>query len=344
MKKKTCVVKVTKSRFLTFLLLLILPALWSCKKDDDQDEISSNTLSRKVQFASLARGQALLSQEDEYTNRLSIFDLQFRTRTIGQTVSKSDFLAYVATQALSWEEAEKVRISRLLHSIDQKLERLQLKLPFPPTIELVKSTLREEGGAQAYTRANYIVLSSSFISTASDDKVERIIIHEFFHILTRSNPQLQKRLFSIIGFAPTNEVAYPVEIRDRRLTNPDAPFNNTYIKVNYNGQPVEAMMIIFSTEDYRGGERLNDYMNVGLLVVEGDDNAKQPKYVGGQPVIVTVAELANVSGFFEQIGNNTSYILHPEEILAENFVLLLNQTISIPNPEIITKMKEILSQ
>ena len=46
-----------------------------------------------------------------------------------------------------------------------------------------------------------------------------------------------------------------------------------------------------------------------------------------------------VEGFFEQIGRNTSYILHPEETLANNFVFLITEKKDLKNPEIPKKIK-----
>ena len=44
-------------------------------------------------------------------------------------------------------------------------------------------------------------------------------------------------------------------------------------------------------------------------------------------------------GFFEQIGRNTSYILHPEETLANNFVFLITEKKDLKNLEIPKKIK-----
>ena len=59
----------------------------------------------------------------------------------------------------------------------------------------------------------------------------------------------------------------------------------------------------------------------------------------GTPVVFSPLQLSN---FREQIGSNTNYIIHPEEILAENFRHLVLGTKSLPNPEIIEKMKRII--
>jgi hypothetical protein len=52
------------------------------------------------------------------------------------------------------------------------------------------------------------------------------------------------------------------------------------------------------------------------------------------------------SNFYDQIGNNTNYIIHPEEILAENFVLWMtatNDSMKLKTPAIINKMNDIIS-
>ena len=55
-------------------------------------------------------------------------------------------------------------------------------------------------------------------------------------------------------------------------------------------------------------------------------------YSDGQPVLHTPAEIA---GYIEKIGQNTQYIIHPEEILADNFTLAIEPKENLPNPEIV---------
>jgi hypothetical protein len=44
------------------------------------------------------------------------------------------------------------------------------------------------------------------------------------------------------------------------------------------------------------------------------------------------------------VGRNTQYIIHPEEILADNFALLVLGETSIPSPVILEKMKDALGK
>jgi len=44
------------------------------------------------------------------------------------------------------------------------------------------------------------------------------------------------------------------------------------------------------------------------------------------------------------VGRNTGYIIHPDEILADNFVLLVNQSKNVRSPEILEKMRAVLAK
>ena len=49
-----------------------------------------------------------------------------------------------------------------------------------------------------------------------------------------------------------------------------------------------------------------------------------------------------IRGFTEQVGRNTEYIIHPEEILADNFSLLLAQDKAVASPDVLQKIRAIL--
>ena len=51
---------------------------------------------------------------------------------------------------------------------------------------------------------------------------------------------------------------------------------------------------------------------------------------------------SRVSGFFEQVGRNTDYLIHPEEILAENFALLVLNERQVASRAILQRIREIL--
>jgi hypothetical protein len=49
-----------------------------------------------------------------------------------------------------------------------------------------------------------------------------------------------------------------------------------------------------------------------------------------------------VPDYARQIGRNTPYTIHPEEILAENFALLVRGETDVPSPEVLRRMEDVL--
>src|SRR5262249_18306533 len=152
---------------------------------------------------------------------------------------------------------------------------------------------------------------------------EKILPHEVFHVLSNQNPKLREKLYTIVGFHPCNEVQLPPALAVRKLTNPDAPVNNHYMTSKLNDRDVEWMPILLSKSDHydtqRGGN-LFSYLEFKLLALETDDSGRRrPALRQGQAILESAT---GVPSFYQRIGRNTTYIIHPEEVLAENFVLL----------------------
>jgi hypothetical protein len=63
----------------------------------------------------------------------------------------------------------------------------------------------------------------------------------------------------------------------------------------------------------------------------------RPALREGDPVLLAISE---ISGFSEQVGRNTGYIIHPEEILADNFSLMVTGR-SVESPEVLRKLREV---
>ncbi len=293
-----------------------------------------------VVFATVDEGKKVLTARDDFVQHLSPFDRAARVKT-DRAVSEEVFLEFVGENVLAWTDAEKERVESFFDEIRPRMAALSL--PLPPTIYLVKTSGKEEGGA-AYTRGTAVVVPATMLA-ANRGLGPKLICHELFHVLSRANPQLRDRLYEIIGFKRCNEIALPGTLRPRRLTNPDAPSNSHYIEVQVDGKPALAVPVLFSrAETYdvtRGGEFFQ-YLVFQFLLLEreGDGRKLRPMAGDADPRLVTVNQL---SGFWEQVGRNTQYIYHPEEILADNFSLLVMQGANVPSPEILEKMKEVLS-
>lgn len=290
-----------------------------------------------VHFESVDTAKALLSQQDKFTDSWSQMDIDFRMQKANST--KAELLKFIPTQAREWSINEKNILLSVLDSIDTDIDTQGFNIDFPQKLFLVKTTLNEEmPDATGYTRANYIVFNGDKI-TETNSMLKLVVAHELFHILTRHNPAFKKKMYKIIGFNLIDEIPYPQNLIDSKLTNPDAPYNDSYISLLVKDQLINCTMIIYSDRKYSGGD-IFDYLHIGFLKLKDPEN-KEVCYVNGEPVIYHQNEISN---FFEQIGRNTEYIVQPEEILADNFAFTILGLEGLPNPEIIDAIKKILKE
>ncbi len=296
----------------------------------------TESLADKIQFASVGKANELLTQDDGFTKSWSQFDIDSRMHK--QNSTKEELFSYITKQTRDWTLDEKNKILAIFKSIDKQIVKQGFNIIFPDEIYFVKTTADEEGSAGGYTRANYVVLKNDILSQSNGD-LKQTIVHELFHILTRNNPGFRKTMYRIIGFNLMNDVAYPENMKAYRITNPDAPQVDSYISIKVGGQSKDCMMILYSNQDYNGGDFFK-YLNVGFLSLTGD-SIKTIEYIDNKPVIYSFKQ---VSGFFEQVGKNTQYIIHPEEVLADNFTFAILNNSGLQNPEIVNEIKKKLQE
>jgi hypothetical protein len=294
-----------------------------------------------IHFASVSEGQKVLTTKDEFVRHLSPFDRAARVKT-DKPVSEEEYLAFVGRSVAEWTAEETQSVEAAIQKLQPLLQ--EWRLAFPATIQLIKTTGAEEGHA-AYTRGTAIMIPKAEFAKAQND-LTKLICHELFHVLSRQNPELREELYGIIGFVRCDDLEFPRELAARKITNPDAPRNDHFIRLQIEGQKRTAIPVLLSkAEKYdvaRGGEFFS-YLDFQFLVVDVDASSRHVQIVRENSAPKLVGPRA-VSGFLEQVGRNTQYLIHPEEILADNFALLILGEQNVPSPEILQKMKSILGR
>jgi hypothetical protein len=292
-----------------------------------------------VRFATVDEGAAALTVQDDFVAALSRFDLQSRLQT-DKTVTIEDWRKFAAAEVRDWEPKHRAMVAESVKRLQMRLENLNL--PLPKTILLIHTTGKEEDGA-AYTRPSAIVLPHKVLAY-QPDQFDRLLLHELFHVLSRSNPMLRSELYNIVGFQTCPPIEFPASLADRKITNPDAPLVDCYVELpdgdkTYFGAPV----LYASAKEYdaKAGGSLFRYLTFRLLVIEKREGKWQPVLRGEQPVVI---DPKSVPAFYDNIGRNTNYIIHPDEILADNFVHLVMGTKMLQTPRIIEEMREALDR
>lgn len=287
-----------------------------------------------IDFASVDEGRGVLTARDDFVERLSPFDRAARLKS-AEVISEEAYLAFVADNVMEWKAEEREKLEAALAGVSDTLAAYKLLLP--TKVLLVKTTGKEEGNA-AYTRANAIVLPMRVLAEPAE-QIQRTLCHELFHVLSRANPELREKLYTTIGFEKCEEVQLPTPLGEKKVTNPDAPRNDHAIRVSVRGETRWVVPVLIATSSRYDPERGGEFFNYLELKYALLDDQKRL-----DPRAVELADQSELREFFEQVGQNTGYIIHPEEILADNFALLVLRQGELPSPEVLERMKRVLEE
>lgn len=287
-------------------------------------------------FASIQEGQAILGTEDDYIKSMTDFEkcLKMNVRTISGTDIYLDFLK---SCVLQWDDYEIDKIKRSAESAAKRLMNFSLDMEDP--IIFIKTNGKEEWNS-AYTRCNSIILPENKLKKYEGSKLERLLIHELFHIISRKNPVLREKIYEAIGYYVGNEIKVPNELLSRKLTNPDAIYNKYYINLKYNGENINAIPIVLIGEDRENIDCSKDVLSsisVKMLVVDESFNVG---YSEGRPICLGFDE---IKGLSEKIGSNMSYIDQPDEILAEYFTDIVMEEHDRIDDNIVFRIKKLFT-
>lgn len=322
-------------KFLIFLILIIF--ITGCQNDPitnnnleiengqtQQNESIEANLPFNLKFATPDEAAELLSSEDTYLSNLTQFDLESKTRAMEPSV---DNYIKIANQSVAtWDDSEIEKIKLDLVEINKRINDLELNLIYPDEIYFIKSSIDEESNAHGYTRRNFIVLNENYIS-------KNLIIHELWHVISRYNPEKANKIYNSIGFVENQDIKFPAKLKKQIITNPDATNLKYTIKVKHKGIEKDAVLLIYSDRPYKDG-KFFEYLKLGLYF---------PNHIKDPFTFDQITPLSDVDGFYEQIGKNTNYLLHAEEITAEHFrLLIIDEYKYLEDSKKIEMLKEIL--
>jgi hypothetical protein len=286
----------------------------------------------EIELASIEAGRAVLGTRDDFVSRLSPFDRAARLKS-PRDVSEAEYLAFATAAAREWAPDERARLTAAFAAIEPKLKELLPPLDAP--ILVVKTSGEEEGGA-GYTRGNAVMLPQAFPDAR---ELERTLAHEIFHVASRHHPDLKRALYRAIGFEECGEVVLPPAFAARKMTNPDAPINEHCIEIQVDGERFWGMPVLIAREqryDPADGLEFFGYLTLGMLLVDRAGMPARPLERNGTP---RIAPFNRVTGYLEQVGRNTNYIIHAEEILASNFERLVLAEPDPPSPEVLERIR-----
>ncbi|MEE2935044.1 MAG: hypothetical protein VYA84_03505 [Planctomycetota bacterium] len=313
-----------------FLVVTVVPPVgWAQDVESGADRIQAGEL--VFEFATLQQGREALGRSDEFIRQLSAFDRQVRTQQKEDPGEKA-FLEFVSGEVLAWDPEARQEFKMAIESLRESMKLIR-GLSLGPIL-LIRTTGKEESGA-AYTRGKVIVLP-----VGRRSRKDRLIAHELFHVLSRNYPELRDRLYARIGFRPTNPIVLPGELAERKVTNPDAPEIKHVIDVQLADEKLSTLSpALFASQSFVDDSGMTIFSNLEVRLMEvesGGENQFVAKLKDGKPVMHPL----NTPDYLRQIGRNSRVIFHPEEVMANNFSILLVDRDSATDQWVIDAMVE----
>ena len=314
--------------------------------DTTQDE-PKETAERQIlyRYASKEEGAELLMANEAYYDGFSQNDLDFRFQKVGATME--EYRAFAREQSLDFTEEEIALVDGYFNNMERTLAENGYKLPPLEEVVLIKMTLEEEKGAGGYTHGTQIYIDGDYLQMAlADDDINQqtyleylkyVFWHELFHCLTRSNPDFQKEMYSIIHFTIVEEdFPLPPTVFEYHISNPDVEHHNSYASFRINGEDIDCFTDLVTTKHFETpGETFFSCMTTALIPIDGTDIYYTPE---------------QAENFDDVFGKNTGYVIDPEECMADNFTYAMQHGINgkngegYQNPEIIAAIIEYLSR
>lgn len=239
---------------------------------------------------------------------------------------------FLRTDVASFTPEEAKFVTDLMPDIMKACQSVNADI-LPDSLLLIKTKGKHVGDGVYYTRENTIVIPADVLRTRNKAAFKSTMIHEIFHVYSRLNPKKSAELYKIIGFESIgydNLELHPW-LANRIIHNPDGVnFAQKIDLKQADGSVVQAIPIIYSNAFgyIDGHDVFFSYVEFNLFEVKKQDNGKW-KVIVADDGITSTLKVESQPDFFKQIRDNTGYIIHPDEVLADNFAFFIE---SLNNP------------
>ena len=276
-----------------------------------------------------AAAQIQTDEKEGYFEQISTLDIRLQMglppdTAIAESALRQRYAPFLARQVRPFAEAERALLGIAIQQAYTYCAALNDRL-LPDSVCLAKMSTNVFGPSVYFTRERTIFLPQNELY-GNNRALVPVLLHELFHIISRYQPKLRNELYALIGYEPLDATLhYPAPLLKRRLLNPDGIDHRYAIELaGRAGQAQPYISVITAdTTDAYPGQRYFDYIDFRLHPLSRSDS--------GYAVLPTGIPPENAPGFFDQTADNTDYIIHPDEILADNFVLLVLRQANVSN-------------
>lgn len=300
--------------------LFFLGTFMSCKE-------SRLTQGSKYVFCTLsdAKREIVSDTFTHFFEKVNPLDIAIQikdTSVFSQGKAVEVYKQFLKNDVRTFTKAEEEKVGALFDRALQTFYAIDSTLKLP-VIKLIKVESKGYGSSAYYTRNACIVFPEVALSFEEGPQKERLfetMLHEIAHIYARYNNKVQEACYARLGFAKLSKVRFSSFLEERILLNPDGVDIRYSISLqDSTGKDIEAIPLIFSKFKQFNVAQPAFFSHLMFQFFEVEINEK------GEAIILAENlgyDRTAVKGFWEQVTRNTDYIIHPDELLADNLVFL----------------------
>lgn len=283
---------------------------------------------------SIAAGKAITSDRmDGYFEKITPVEMSIQLQKplekgATRAALLGEYIQFLKTdvEGFSYEE------TKFLQGVMEKVFRTVNGVSpgiFPDTLVLLKTKGRHYGDGVWYTRENCIVIPADELKRRKTTPFTTTMYHELFHVWSRLNPAKSAKAYRLIGFEAIgyDKLKLPPGLAERVLHNPDGvDFAQKITLAQNDGSSVYAVPIIFSNHLGWAAEQspFFAYLEFNLFQIEQQADGTWAVRVK-EDGYSSALNMQGQNDFFRQIKDNTGYIIHPDEVLADNFAFIMQE-------------------
>jgi hypothetical protein len=349
------------SLWLSSCLLFALIFFGACRNDNQKStEILLSGIHKVTLLDSTDAAKAIVQDNiDKFFDHITAIDAAVQMKkndplNMSREAMVARYKDYLQTDVTGFTKEESAFVAKAMNEAFQLVGKVSQKY-FPEDIRLIKTKAQHYDDEMFYTRENCIVIPEPVLKLKNYDAFLQTMLHEISHIVTRLNPNVKAQMYALVGFKKIEiPLTLPDALSNRLLTNPDGvDINWATPLTSATGSSVFTMPILYAKDTLFDPKKpdFGDYLgwNYYELAPSVDNKRLLVQTIGERQQ--STLDTRGINDMFLK-NYNTAYIIHPDEIVADNFSLLmlsqkkaavLNQCTE-GGKTLLGKMKEVLSQ
>lgn len=281
---------------------------------------------------SVAAGKAInYDQTDGYFDKVGLSEMSIQMqKALPENADRAEWVrnyqAFLKTDVSDFTDEDTRFITGVMETVFKTADGVSPRI-FPDTLLLIKTKGRHYGEGVWYTRENCIVIPTDVLERRKTSQFTTTMFHELFHVWSRLNPAQSDKTYQLVGFEDVgfNNLVLPPDLAARALFNPDGvDFAQKITLAQADSSTIMAIPIIYS--NHLGWTTAKKtffaYLEFNLFQIEKQSDGKYAVLVKEDGFSSTL-NLQQQPDFFRQIKDNTGYIIHPDEVLADNFSFIM---------------------